>query len=118
MRGDSPWCAVSKRAHVEIHHSHGECEHDKDHRSPKPKIRLHGIHEALQQRPSDRYGVVDCLGENKVQDGASNKGRGEMRWQVVMNEKLTVHEEEWEVVHGPYNDEEPGIVPQAVADSC
>lgn len=41
-----------------------------------------------------------------------------MRWQVVMNEKLTVHEEEWEVVHGPYDDEEPGIVPQAVADSC
>ena len=41
-----------------------------------------------------------------------------MRGEVVVQEELTAHEEEGEVVHGPDDEEEAGGVPEAVAHGC
>ena len=37
--------------------------------------------------------------------------------EVVMDEQLSVHQEEWDVVHSPNDEEEPCVVPQPVAHS-
>ena len=39
-----------------------------------------------------------------------------MRWEVMVDEELSVHQEEGEVVDSPEDNEETGIVPEAVAN--
>ena len=41
-----------------------------------------------------------------------------MGWKVVMNEELTVHQEEGEVVDCPDEEEESSVVPETISDSC
>lgn len=41
-----------------------------------------------------------------------------MRRQIVVNEKLTAHKEEGEVVHRPEDQEKPSTVPESVENLC
>jgi len=40
-----------------------------------------------------------------------------MRWQVVMNEKLSREKEERYVVNSPDEEEESSVIPEAITDS-
>lgn len=40
-----------------------------------------------------------------------------MRWKIMVNEKLPVHEEEGYIVNAPDENEEASVVPQPIADS-
>ena len=37
-----------------------------------------------------------------------------MRWQIVMNEQLSIHKEERDIVNGPDEDEESSVIPEPV----
>lgn len=50
--------------------------------------------------------------ENKLDEGAGDQARGKMSWQIVVQEKLTAHDVEWEVMGSPCNPEEPSRVVQ------
>lgn len=65
-----------------------------------------------------RNRIVDGFAEYKAQHRACDKSGGQVRGQIMMNEQLSVHQEEWEVVDGPNNEEESSVIPQAVANSC
>jgi hypothetical protein len=38
--------------------------------------------------------------------------------QIMMDEELSIHEEEWEVVDSPNDKEESGVVPETIANGC
>ena len=57
---------------------------------------------------TDRDGEVDRLAEYELQHGAGNHGGHQVRRQIVMQEELTAHEEEGEVVDCPHDEEETG----------
>ena len=67
---------------------------------------------------SDGYRILDGLREKEVKYGASDEGRGKMRREIVMNEQLPTHKEEWEIVDEPHDDKKARRVPQAVANGC
>lgn len=66
--------------------------------------------------PSHRHRVLDRLGQNEVQDRAGDEDGGEVGGKVMMHEKLSVHEVEWEVVERPSSDEESGRVEESISD--
>jgi hypothetical protein len=41
-----------------------------------------------------------------------------MRWEVVVDEELTAHEEEREIMIRPSDGEEASVIPKPVANSC
>lgn len=55
--------------------------------------------------------------EDELKKGAGNKARGEMGRKVMMQEKLSSHEEEWKVVGGPSQEEETSRVVHARAST-
>ncbi len=67
---------------------------------------------------SDRYGEVDRLHDDKVEDGAGDERRGKVRRQIVVQELLAAHEIEWEVVERPCAEEEQRVSVQPVPDTC
>jgi hypothetical protein len=64
---------------------------------------------------------LDLLRRLRVEDefkkGTGNKTRSEMGGKVMMQEKLSSHEEEWEVVGGPSQEEETSRVVHARAST-
>lgn len=63
----------------------------------------------------------DLLGrlrvEDELEESTSNKARSEMSWKVMMQEKLSSHKEEWEVVSSPGKEKEASRVIQARAST-
>jgi hypothetical protein len=55
--------------------------------------------------------------EDELKKSTSNKTRSEVSWKVMMQEKLSSHEEEWEVMSSPSKEEETGRVIQTRASS-
>ena len=53
--------------------------------------------------------------KDELDDGAADERRGEVRGQVVVQEELTAHDEEGDVVRGPEEEEEAGAVIEAGA---
>lgn len=64
----------------------------------------------------NRDGIVDRLGENEVQHGARDERRGEVGWEVVVEEELTIHEVEWQIMERPCADKESSGIEQAAPD--
>jgi hypothetical protein len=100
-------CSVRQRRDEQEHHQHRtrECH--------SRQTRLHAQIAPLtraqtSRRASDRDRIVDCLREDKVEDGASDQGRCEVCGEVMVHKELTVHQEEGEEVVGPGHGEEPG----------
>lgn len=56
------------------------------------------------------------IGDYKIEDCARDQRRAQMRWEVVVQEPLSRHQEEREVVARPSDDEEAGGVVQAIAN--
>lgn len=56
--------------------------------------------------------------EYEFQQGTGYKGGGEVSGEVVVEEKLSAHEVEGEIMGGPAEEEEAGAVVEAGAGSC
>ena len=56
------------------------------------------------------------LGDDEVEDSSSDQSRSKMSRQIMMKEKLTVHQVEGEVMECPSDSEEASVVMQTVAD--
>lgn len=53
--------------------------------------------------------------EDELDQSACNKRASEVCWQIMVKEELTAHDEEWNVVSGPCQEEEAGAVVQTRA---
>lgn len=65
--------------------------------------------------------LVDVDGfdvEDEFDQCTGDEGRCEMGWQVVVEEELTTHDEEGDVMGGPGEEEETGAVVKTVASAC
>jgi len=63
-----------------------------------------------------RDGIVNGLGADEHKHRASNQRRSQMRWQVMVDEELTAHQEERGIVYTPDKEEESSRVPHTVAN--
>lgn len=113
----SPGCAVGQGRNVYEHRHHGQSENTNNYRRFSTVIsKLTGLDWC--EGPSDRDWIVDGFRKDETQHGAGHKGRSQVRREVMMNEKLSAHQIEWEVVDCPKDQEEPGRVPKSVTNGC
>jgi hypothetical protein len=60
--------------------------------------------------------VIDDLGGNKVENGTGHQGRYQMCGKIVMQETLSIHEEEGKVVTCPSDHEESSVAQHPISD--
>lgn len=113
----SPGSAICQRRNVQVHAQEDQSvAQDKGPRL-RPDIRMRPrVPRCRSQRGCVRDRELDRLGDDEVKDGTSNKSGGKMCGEVVVKEQLSAHEEEWEVMEGPSNDEESSVVDETVSD--
>lgn len=94
------------------------CDRDQEHRN-------HGLARLrILARTStsggtcDRDWIVHRSGCAPVEDGAANEGRAEMGWEVMMQEELSRHGEEGDVVIDPSKHEEAARVVDSIESIC
>jgi len=61
--------------------------------------------------PSNRDRVFDGLRQEEVKHCAGDKRRCKMGREIMVNEKLSTHEEEWEIMDKPHDPEKACRVP-------
>lgn len=64
----------------------------------------------------NRDRIVNSVAKDEVKDSSSYEGGSQMGWQVMMNEELTAHQEERNIMNSPNEEEESCVVPETVAD--
>lgn len=112
-----PWRSISQRRKIYQTRHHRNCEQpDNDRRLYTQLCILRWL--SPRPKSTNRDRIVDGVRKYEVEDGTGDEGRGEMRRKVVVDEQLTVHEEEGEVVDKPDDNEEAGVVPETVQDGC
>lgn len=113
---DVPWCTVCKRSNVDVHGEHGESEHGDDDGCFDTVIGVGLFPRASNRRSPGRNRSVDCLRQDEAENRAGYEGGCQVRREVVVNEELTAHEVEGEVVNCPNDEEETSGVPETITD--
>jgi hypothetical protein len=67
-------------------------------------------------RGGDGDGVVDRFGQDEVEHCSGDERGAEVRGEVMMDEQLSIHQVEWEIMISPCDPEQTRRIPEAVAD--
>jgi hypothetical protein len=106
----SQWSLPDEHSNDDRNQTDGDCPTDNGHFGPNRWSKS-------SSWTSGRYWVVDGLSQDKVEDRTSDEGRGEVSREVVMQELLSSHEVEWEVVECPCSKEEQCTAVQPVSNT-
>jgi len=112
---DLPRSSISQRTQENEHPHNDEHQRSKHDQALPSDLGLQ-LWSQPRRPSSDRDRVVDGFREDEVEDGSCDASGGEVGGEVVMDEELTRHEEEGEVVEGPGDGEEAGVVVESVSE--
>ena len=115
--GNSPRGAVGQRSHENEQRELQQSEDANNHRALHTQVGvLRRFRGCIQSTVRNR--VVDGFGADEVENGPSNQGGSEVGGEIVVQEELPTEEEEGDVVHHPYHDEEATRIPQTMGNGC
>lgn len=109
--------AICQWTQEEIHSDHKDQQTSNHHFS---RLVQFGTHCWAQScgRAGNTDGVVDSLNEDKVHYRSGNEDGSKMSGKVVVQETLSTHEIEWEVMERPGPKEESSVAVQTVPYTC